>query len=46
MLAQHFIQVLFGLDPMEINGLFDRTIDPLLTGFYQVSQNPFCRVVT
>ena len=29
MLAQHFSEIVFGLDPMEINGLLDITIDPL-----------------
>ena len=28
-LAQHFTEIVFGLDPMEINCLFDITIDPL-----------------
>ena len=28
MFAQYFIDVVFGLDPIEINGLFDTIIDP------------------
>ena len=29
MLAQHFTEILFVLDPMEVNGLFGITVDPL-----------------
>ena len=28
-LAQHFTEIVIGLDQMEINGLFVKTIDPL-----------------
>ena len=29
MLPQHFTEIVFGLDPMDVNGPFDITIDPL-----------------
>ena len=28
-LAQHFTEIVIGLDQMEINGLFEKNIDPL-----------------